>query len=55
MGIFETIFKRPKAGKQLMGFFKTMTAYTPVFTTWEGGIYESELCRAAIHLSLIHI
>lgn len=55
MGIFETIFKRPKANKQLQGFFKTLTAYTPVFTTWEGGVYESELCRAAIHAFASHV
>ena len=55
MGIFETIFKRPKVNKQLQGFFKTLTAYTPVFTTWEGGVYESELCRAAIHAFASHV
>lgn len=55
MGIFETIFKRPKVNNQLQGFFKTLTAYTPVFTTWEGGVYESELCRAAIHAFASHV
>ena len=54
MGILETVFRRPREKKQIQGFFKTLTAYTPVFTTWEGGIYESELCRSAIHAFASH-
>ena len=30
------------------GYFKTLTAYQPHFTTWQGEIYESALVRAAI-------
>ena len=30
-------------------YFKTLTAYTPCFTSFEGGLYEMELTRAAIH------
>ncbi|WP_353423992.1 phage portal protein [Christensenella massiliensis] len=55
MGLFEKIFKRPKPKSEPEGFFKTLTAYTPVFTTWGGQIYESELVRAAINARATHI
>lgn len=50
MGLFESIFgRKPKnIEKQADGFFKTLTAYTPVFQTWGGKLYESELIRASI-------
>ncbi len=48
MGLFEKIFKRPTT-KQIEGYFKMLNGYTPVFTTYEGGVYEMELTRAAIH------
>lgn len=35
-------------------FFKTLTAYAPVFTSWEGGVYESMQCRAAINAIASH-
>jgi len=50
-GLFDSIFgwNRPKQiTKELDGFFKTLTAYTPAFTSWGGALYESELIRAAI-------
>lgn len=49
MGIFETIFKKPKAEELVAGYFKTLAAYQPVFTSYDGGVYEMELTRAAIH------
>lgn len=55
MGLFEKIFKRPVPKSNLEGFFKTLNAYTPVFTTWGGQIYESELVRAAINARATHI
>lgn len=56
MGLLESIFgKRPKAVEnQIDGFFKTLTAYSPVFTTWGGKLYESELIRAAIDSGARH-
>ena len=53
MGLLDKIFsKDAKIEKQLQnamnGYFKTLTAYTPAFTTFEGGIYEMEITRAAI-------
>lgn len=35
-------------------FFKALTAYAPVFTTREGGLYEMELTRSAIHAAATH-
>lgn len=55
MGLFEKIFKRPNAPQDTSGFFQTLTAYTPVFATWGGRIYESELVRSAIHARATHI
>lgn len=55
MGLFEKLFKRPEPRGEFDGFFKTLTAYTPVFTTFNGGIYESELIRSAIHARATHI
>lgn len=48
MGLFEAIFKKPK-DIAIANYFKTLSAYTPVFTTYDGGVYEMELTRAAIH------
>lgn len=48
MGMFETIFKHKK-DIATTNYFKTLTAYSPVFTSYEGGVYEMELTRAAIH------
>ena len=55
MGLFNKIFKRPVPSGQSQGFFQTLTAYTPVFTTWGGQLYESELVRSAIHARATHI
>lgn len=48
MGLFEKLFPRAKEGRT-DGYFKTLTAYQPVFTSYSGSIYEMELTRAAIH------
>ena len=55
MGLFDKIFKRPGPAGAPQGYFKTLTAYTPVFTTWGGQIYESELVRAAINARATHV
>lgn len=53
MGLFDKIFKKPKT-KQDAGFFQTFTAYTPIFTSWNGCIYESALVRAAVDARARH-
>lgn len=50
MGLFEWIFKKPQidVARYNDGYFKTLTAYQPHFSTWNGSLYESELVRSAI-------
>lgn len=56
MGLFEKIFKRPQpATGRDEGYFQTLTAYTPSFTTWGGKLYETLLVRAAIDARARHI
>ena len=61
MGLFDYIFRPSKAKESIKalndskGFFQTLTAYQPVFTSWGGQIYESELVRAAIDARARHI
>ena len=55
MGLFDKIFKKQSAPRCDEGFFKTLTAYMPIFTTWGGQIYESELVRSAINARATHI
>lgn len=53
MGLFEKIFRPVKSAVD--GYFKTLTAYTPAWTSWDGKLYESELVRAAIDTRARHI
>ena len=57
MGLLEKIFKRPtpSQGVEGAGRFGTLTAYAPVFSSWSGEIYESELVRSAIDARARHI
>lgn len=55
MGLFDRIFKKPRPAGREEGYFQTLTAYNPVFTTWGGRMYESELVRAAIDARARHI
>lgn len=56
MGLFDSIFgRKPNDAKQLNGYWKTLTAYTPTFRSWGGNLYESELVRSAIDARARHI
>lgn len=57
MGLFDAIFRpnREQEKAKVAQFFKTLTPYKPVFHTWQGSIYESELIRAAIYARARHI
>lgn len=56
MGFFEKIFGRaPKAPDRVNGYFKMLDGYTPVFHSWQGSIYESELVRASINAVATHV
>lgn len=54
MGVFEKIFKRPRLQKQAQGYFQMLDGYTPIFTDYDGGIYEMELTRSCIHTFANH-
>jgi len=56
MSLFDRIFgRRPKPEGKFEGAFKMLNGYTPHFTSWSGGVYESELIRAAINARATHI
>lgn len=61
MGLFEKIFRPDKAKESQAALrnaeriFETLTAYKPVYTSWGGKIYESEIVRAAIDARARHI
>ena len=55
MGLFDKIFKKQNPRNAPDGFFQTLSAYTPTFTSWGGQIYESELVRAAINARATHV
>lgn len=56
MGLFDKIFgSRKEREIKADSVFKTLTAYSPVFTSWRGAIYESERVRAAIDARARHI
>ena len=54
MGAFDKLFKRPKIEKQVNGYFKMLDGYTPIFSSYDGGVYEMELTRACIHTFATH-
>lgn len=55
MGLFDLIFKnRPKPVGAYEGTFKLLNGYRPVFTTRNGGMYESEMVRSSIHALATH-
>ena len=61
MGLLDAIFHQEKnriekdALANAHASFKVLTGYRPVFTSWGGEIYESELVRAAIDARARHI
>jgi len=60
MGLLKKLFPGKTQEKKPRDYFKTLTAYQPVYTTYRGGLYEMELTRAAIsafarHCSKLHL
>lgn len=59
--LFDKIFRPDKAKESeralnnAKNLFQTLTAYQPIFTSWGGAIYESEIVRAAIDARARHI
>ena len=56
LSLLDKIFGKsaPMAATVSADFFKTLSAYTPVFTSWGGSLYESELVRASINARATH-
>ena len=54
MGAFSKLFQRPKIAKQVNEYFKMLDGYTPIFTNYDGGVYEMELTRSCIHTFANH-
>lgn len=54
IGVFESIFKKNTQRREVNGYFQTLTAYNPVFTTSNEGVYEMELTMASIHAFATH-
>lgn len=58
MGLFDRIFGSRKERHDALKasqMFKLLNAYTPVWESWGGAIYESELVRAAIDAKARHV
>ena len=55
MGLIDRIFGKRKPGEKPLTTVETFTAYSPVFTSWGGQIYESALVREAIYAKARHI
>lgn len=57
MGLFDRLFgNRPKEPKDTyQETFKMLDGYTPKFSSFGGGVYESELIRAAINARATHM
>lgn len=56
MGLFSWLFgNRPEPKGDFDGTFRMLNGYTPHFTSFSGGMYESELVRAAINAIATHI
>lgn len=49
MGLFDRIRQKETIQSKVDDYFKVINAYTPAFSTFEGGVYEMELTRAVIH------
>lgn len=54
MGAFDKIFGKFKAKHLLSRYFAMLDGYTPIFTTYDGGVYEMELTRACVHTFATH-
>lgn len=55
MGLLSNLRRKGKIEQALNEYFQMMTGYIPRFTTFEGGIYEMELTRAAVHSFATHV
>lgn len=56
MGLFDKLFnkKAQSDAARVTAFFRSLTGYSPNFTTRQGGVYEMELTVSAIHAFAKH-
>lgn len=54
MSAFEKLFGKWVKPRQVNQFFSMLDGYSPVFTSYDGGVYEMELTRACIHTFATH-
>ena len=55
MGLLSNLRKKGRIEEAVNEYFQLMNGYVPRFTTFEGGIYEMELTRAAVHSFATHV
>ena len=55
MGFFENLRRKGRIEQAVNEYFQLMNGYVPRFTSFEGGVYEMELTRAAIHSFATHV
>ena len=56
MGMFDWLFgHKPQPKSSAEETFKMLDGYKPVFRSWQGSIYESELIRSAINARATHM
>ena len=54
MDMYEKIRQKEKMEQKVSDYFRLMNGYVPIFSSFEGGLYEMELTRAAIHSFATH-
>ena len=54
MGAFDKLFGRFRVKRQVGKYFALLDGYTPIFSNYDGGIYEMELTRSCIHTFATH-
>ena len=54
MSIFSSLFPKQSVEIATAGYLQTLVGYEPVFRSFNGGVYEAGLCRAAIHALATH-
>lgn len=55
MGLLSNLRKKGRIEEAVNEYFQLMNGYVPRFTTFEGGVYEMELTRAAVHSFATHV
>jgi hypothetical protein len=54
MGAFDKLLGKFKVKKAMGSWFQMLDGYSPVFNTYDGGVYEMELTRACVHTFASH-